>query len=548
MRILFLGRRYTYFRNFDSVIRDLASRGHALHLAVEREAPEGRSLVEGLAAEFPAITFGEAPGRVPDDWTWVVSRLRHGLEHLRYQHSMFDDTPMLRERSRERTPGAFVTLGTWIRSYAPWLRRPVAALTHWFERAAPEDPAIRAYVESQAPDVVLITPLIGLGSWQIDYLTTARSLGIPTGLGVWSWDHLSSKALIRDAPDRVFVWNETQKHEAMRLHGVPEDRVVVTGAQCFDRWFDRQPSCGRDAFCGKVGLPANRPFILYVCSAPFIGSQPEAPFVADWVRRVRTSASPALRGAPILVRPHPSRREEWSAIDLGEFQDVAFWGSAPIDAGARADYFDSLYHSAAVVGLNTSAFIEAGIVGRPVLTILLPEWHENQLGTVHFRYLFDVGGGLLTSARTFEEHLSQLDAALAHPSTEIRPFIRSFVRPLGLDVPATPKFVGHVESMERMAVQPAAAVPFEPLARRLLRRAMTWRDRDGWERWVYSEREVDTVLRYREMRRAKAAHEAELKKIRRTERAERDAVREADLQAHRAAKKDQERAAGSAQP
>jgi hypothetical protein len=63
------------------------------------------------------------------------------------------------------------------------------------------------------------------------------------------------------------------------------------------------------------------------------------------------------------------------------------WGSNPIDEVARADYFDSIFHSAAVVGLNTSAFIEAGIVGRPVLTIVVPEFVENQHGTVHFDYL-----------------------------------------------------------------------------------------------------------------------------------------------------------------
>jgi hypothetical protein len=74
---------------------------------------------------------------------------------------------------------------------------------------------------------------------------------------------------------------------------------------------------------------------------------------------------------------------------------------------ARADYFDSLYHSAAVAGLNTSAFIEAGILGRPVHTILLPEWYESQMGTVHFRYLFEAGGGLLTSATSYDEHLAQ---------------------------------------------------------------------------------------------------------------------------------------------
>ena len=68
---------------------------------------------------------------------------------------------------------------------------------------------------------------------------------------------------------------------------------------------------------------------------------------------------------------------------------------------------------AAVVGLNTSAFIEAGIVGRSVHTILLPQFAGNQTGTVHFRYLLTAGGGLLNVAHEYDEHLRQLEDALA---------------------------------------------------------------------------------------------------------------------------------------
>jgi hypothetical protein len=512
MKILFFGRRFNYFRNFDSVLRDLASRGHAIHLVVERETDEGRSLIDGLTAEFSGITYSVAPGRANDEWTWMVGRLRHGLEYLRYQHKLFDDTPKLRDRSRERTPGFFVELAERLGRHARWAYRPVSAILRWLERATPDDPAIRAFVEQHRPDVVLITPLIALGSSQIDYLRAARSLGIPTGLCVWSWDHLSSKALIRERPDRVFVWNDTQKREAMELHRVPADQIVVTGAQCFDKWFGRSPSRDRDTFCRQIGLPADRPIILYVCSAPFSGSPPEAPFVVEWIRRIRAHASPHLRDAPILVRPHPSRRPEWEGVDVDAFRDVVVWGSDPLSTDARADYFDTLFHSAIVVGLNTSAFIEAGIVGRPVHTILLPEWYESQMGTVHFRYLFEAGGGLLISATTFDEHLGQLDQSLEQPSTEIRPFVRAFVRPRGLDVPATPIFVDHVAQMQGMTVRPLPPLRFQRLALRLLNKGLTWRYDISREHLVYSEREMETILRLRVSRQAKTAQDRERKR------------------------------------
>src|SRR6185295_12735058 len=230
----------------------------------------------------------------------------------------------------------------------------------------------------------------------------AKSLRIPTGVCVWSWDHLSSKALIRELPDRVFVWNDTQKREAIEMHRVPADRIAVTGAQCFDKWFDRTPSRDRETFRAAAGLPLEGPLVLYVCSAPFAGSPPEAPFVVEWIRRVRAHASP-LRTAPILVRPHPARMREWDSIDVGQLPGVAVWGGDPQDSSSRDDYFDSLFHSTVVVGLNTSAFIEAGIVGRPIHTVLLPEWHESQMGTLHFRYLLEESGGLLIAATSFDQ-------------------------------------------------------------------------------------------------------------------------------------------------
>ena len=99
-------------------------------------------------------------------------------------------------------------------------------------------------------------------------------------------------------PHRVIVWNETQKQEAVQLHGVPADRVIVTGAQCYDQWFGRQPVRTREEFCRRVGLPADRPFILYVCSALFWGSPVEAAFVRRGYRACARAHSPSCGRQP----------------------------------------------------------------------------------------------------------------------------------------------------------------------------------------------------------------------------------------------------------
>ena len=68
------------------------------------------------------------------------------------------------------------------------------------ERAIPIDRAIvRPRRSANAPDVLLVTPLVDIGSDQVDYVKAARRLGIRSALPVLSWDNLTNKGLIRRA-------------------------------------------------------------------------------------------------------------------------------------------------------------------------------------------------------------------------------------------------------------------------------------------------------------------------------------------------------------
>jgi len=518
VKILFFGRHFTYFRNFESVLRGLAERGHTIHLAADRdESTGGLQLVQTLAAAYPNLTYGEAPPRAADDNAWVANHLRLGLDYLRYQHRIFDHAPTLRTRAQDRTPAIFLTLGRLAQRFGEPVRRLFAGIVRRLERYVPEDPAIGDYITGHAPDVVLITPLINLGSSQIEYQRAARRLGIPTALCVWSWDHLSSKALIRDAPDRVFVWNDVQRREALELHGLPANRIVVTGAQNFDQWFNRQPSRDRAAFCAHVGLPDDRPFVMYACSTLFDHSPPEAKLVVEWIRQVRASRLAHLQNIGILVRPHPSRLFEWDDIDLSTMGPTVLWGRNPLDPVSKADYFDSMYHSAAVVGLITSAFIEAGIVGREVHTVLEPEFEDNQLGTVHYHYLTNTAGGLLIVGRGFAEHLAKLNATLGKPRQDVvKPFIKAFVRPHGLEVAATPLFVEQIEAMGALHVEGPRRDALAFMWRRAIDRLRAARYDERYDRWLLSEREMAVKVRNREHRERKLAEHHAARKARNT--------------------------------
>jgi hypothetical protein len=177
--------------------------------------------------------------------------------------------------------------------------------------------------------------------------------------------------------------------------------------------------------------------------------------------------------------------EEWKGISLERFGNAVLYGRNPVSPDAQADYFDSLYHSHAVVGLVTSAFLEAAIVGRPVLTLLLPEFEMYQEGVQHFRYLMDVEGGLLRATRSLPEHLGELSSILASPAERDernKRFVKAFVRPQGLDIRATPAFVAAVEAIAQSPALPADVAPgwhavFQPVVR-----AVANSSENGWLR------------------------------------------------------------------
>lgn len=514
MKLLFIARHFTYFRNYDSALRDLAARGHTIHLAVEREETlGGRAAVEALAREQPRISIGFVPERRADTWSGVARRLRLGLDYLRYLEPHYDTAQLRRVRARDRTPRLLIALADPPLLRGPRWRRLVGGFLHALDASVPPPASIVDFLREQRPDALLITPLVDLGSQQVDYVRAAATLGIPTALSVWSWDHLTSKAYLRDYPERVIVWNPIQRDEAIRVHRVPADRVVVTGAQCFDRWFDQRPSRSREAFCAELGLPAAGPLILYVCSGLIKGSPSEPAFVREWLQWLRQSDDPVVRNAAVLVRPHPSQTAGWQDVDLGDLGPVAIKGANPIDTQSRADYFDALYHSTAVVGLNTSAFVEAAIVGRQVLTVLVPRFHDNQDGTPHFSYLREVGGGVLRVAQTPAEHVAQLAMALTMPPAAEHPhrdFLLSFVRPHGLDRPATPEFVAAVEQLEHLPVAAQAAPWWGGTVRVMLGAAARATSRLAGESLVRSPRELDParLARIAEAARTKPAERA----------------------------------------
>jgi hypothetical protein len=395
-----------FIRYYEEAILTLAAAGHEVNLAFEisRDKLGEDVTAQRLAASSPNIRCDSAPQRLEsvreflarsdraavrtgeeprarcghEAWESLATTVRLLEDYVRFFGPEFCDAATIRGRAEKRLPRVYTdVLGVAARP-AP-ARRIVRGLLQGIEAAIPTLPAIDAFLRECDPDLLLVTPLIELGSQQVDYVKSARKLGIRSALCVASWDNLTSKGLIRVLPDHVIVWNEAQATEAMTLHGVPSDRITVTGAQTFDRWFSMRPSRSREDFCRRVGLDPARPYLLYTGSSVFIAPE-EVPFAERWLLALRESGMPRLAELGALFRPHPANSRQWHTFDSSSFPNAAIWppvGTDPNSAGFKKISSTCLLQRRRRRHQHQRAD-RASIVGRPVFTVRSPEFAHGQ--------------------------------------------------------------------------------------------------------------------------------------------------------------------------
>src|SRR4051812_47916173 len=263
MKILLVIKNTANLRTIVPVVELLAERGNDVRIACrDIKSTESNAVLQELVAGHPQISLVKHPFYRSPGWSEVADALRRTIDVLRYSEPVYRDAPKLRARAEHEAPGRSVRVARTaarIPGGAAVARRSVESV----ERCLEPPPRAVAFLEEEKPDVLMITPMIGFGSSQADLVRAARRLGIPVCFPVRSWDNLTNKGLLREAPDLVLVWNELQADEAARLHRVPREQVAVTGAVAYDHWFDWQPSHTREELCAQVGLDPAKPLVLY---------------------------------------------------------------------------------------------------------------------------------------------------------------------------------------------------------------------------------------------------------------------------------------------
>src|SRR5215216_1514848 len=161
-----------HVRHFDRAIRLLADRGHEIVVASQ----EHDTTLREVLADQSGITATVAPQRRRDDWAQAATALRRTRDYVRYLHPRYADAFLLRRRAFEKLVGSVsgreeevgAEWAELMRAMSKSEQRRLDAILARLETAIPPDPDVHAFVSAQRPDLLVLSPMVGVGFSQAD--------------------------------------------------------------------------------------------------------------------------------------------------------------------------------------------------------------------------------------------------------------------------------------------------------------------------------------------------------------------------------------------
>jgi len=240
----------------------------------------------------------------------------------------------------------------------------------------------------------------------------------------------------------LLSWNQSHKDEATGLHLIPPDRIVVCGALKFDHCFRAaEVLSSRRDFHGELGLPEDAKYVAYPGSSPALMID-EVQNVYDLAQRLRRHPHRELRSLYVVYRPHPHERQDMQLlrklpnVRIQPSRHEAVDPPTPTRRVFR-DLYNLLFHSQAVIGVNTSAFWEAMILNRPCIAIQSERYRSTQSQVLHFQQIALSGALAIADLHGGLEELREIIEGVDSRKCHRERFVREVIRPHGRDVDAS---------------------------------------------------------------------------------------------------------------
>jgi hypothetical protein len=279
---------------------------------------------------------------------------------------------------------------------------------------------------------LLVTSSPGLIFAEVPLLRTAVRRGVRSMAVDPSWDNFTNKLLPVRRVNRLIVWNDLMKQQAVDLHGYQPDEVRVAGAPQWDVYF-RSTGASRDAFFTDLGADPSRKLITLSTTPRELYSHHDH-VVRVLIRAMREGAWACP--VQLLVRLHP--RDDLSAYAEFNREPHVFIEkpfrttrvtsgdglSVDMTAENQQHLADTMRHSDVVVNVASTLAVEAAIVDTPVVNISFDgeqpsEWVRSARRYYRFTHYVNVTRhNAARVAETPEQLVEYIGRYLADPSLD----------------------------------------------------------------------------------------------------------------------------------
>lgn len=276
---------------------------------------------------------------------------------------------------RRRLPWVALTaqVGNRLLCLFPWLRQRIL---RW-ERLIIRDKFLDALLGAEPIDLILL----GSPGYTVQdglLLHAAVRRRIPVVAAVLSWDNLSSKGLINPQPDLLLVWSNHMREEAIRLQGMPTERIVETGSPVHDAFANPGRFGSRSENLQRLGLDPERHLILYGTNhAPAFPDEIEViKRLVHWVEtedlgtpcQLWIRLHPLAVAGPykVLIDPYRKLASERVRVEFPQMCSSSLLWDLPKD---DLEHLVGLLRDADLVINTGSLSIDAAILDRPVICV-----------------------------------------------------------------------------------------------------------------------------------------------------------------------------------
>jgi len=224
--------------------------------------------------------------------------------------------------------------------------------------------------------VLVVGSSPGLIFSEVPLLRTAVRRHVRTIVVDPSWDNFTNKLIPVRRADRIVVWNDIMKQQAIELHGYGPKQVRVAGPPHWDRYFRPGSVMSREAFFSRIGADASRRLVTLMTTGKTLydhyprvvrilmkaiddGRFGEAQLLVRLHPRDDLDRYEEFRGTPRLIVEKPFKK----TVKSGDGLDV------DITSENQQHLADTLRYSDVVVTVASTIAIEASIFDTPIVDV-----------------------------------------------------------------------------------------------------------------------------------------------------------------------------------